>query len=405
MRMHFSPRSRAFAVAAAMLAVAGCSSEFSRDPFTNPFQPKAPPSEVTNTVTPQPTPAVETQPIATAPVTAEPTYAPRTVPAAPAPSITAQPAPTPATTGTVTTRTGWTWEGGTPVTVQPGETIDALARRYGVPAVEILRANNLASAAQVQPGQRIVIPRYQQATTPAPAPTNRIVAPAPAPRASQAIVHIVAPRESLSSIARRYHKRRIEIAKANGLAEFATLKLGQRLTIPGTVATQPAAPKKPQQRVETKPAPTPVPENMALVKPTAPAPAPQLTGPPQFRWPVKGKVISAFGPKPNGKHNDGINLAVPEGTILKAAEDGVVAYAGNELKGYGNLVLIRHADGWVTAYAHNSELLVRRGETVKRGQTIARAGKTGGVDTPQLHFEIRKGSTPVDPTQHLANAG
>jgi murein DD-endopeptidase MepM/ murein hydrolase activator NlpD len=123
---------------------------------------------------------------------------------------------------------------------------------------------------------------------------------------------------------------------------------------------------------------------------------------PGFRWPVRGRVIGAFCPKPNGVQNDGINLAVPEGTPVKAADDGVVAYAGNELKGYGNLVLVRHSNGYVSAYANASELLVKRGDTVKRGQTIARAGQTGNVSSPQLHFEIRKGSTPVDPSKYLA---
>jgi len=122
---------------------------------------------------------------------------------------------------------------------------------------------------------------------------------------------------------------------------------------------------------------------------------------PSFRWPVKGRVIAAFGSKNNGAQNDGINLAVPEGTPVKAADDGVVAYAGNELKGYGNLVLVRHANGYVSAYANASELLVKRGDTVKRGQVIAHAGQTGNVTSPQLHFEIRKGSTPVDPMQFL----
>ena len=125
---------------------------------------------------------------------------------------------------------------------------------------------------------------------------------------------------------------------------------------------------------------------------------------PSFRWPVRGRIIAAFGPKPNGLQNDGINLAVPEGTPVKAAEDGVVAYAGNELKGYGNLVLVRHANGFVTAYAHASEILVKRGETVKRGQVIAHSGQTGNVTSPQLHFEIRKGATPVDPSQYLDRA-
>ena len=149
----------------------------------------------------------------------------------------------------------------------------------------------------------------------------------------------------------------------------------------------------------------PATETVANVNPATPEPAPALSGPPQFRWPVQGRIISAFGPKPNGQHNDGFNIAVPENTPIKAAEDGIVAYAGNELKGYGNLVLIRHADGWVTAYAHASAVIVRRGESVKRGQVIARAGQTGGVVTPQVHFEIRKGSQPVDPAQHLKTAG
>jgi murein DD-endopeptidase MepM/ murein hydrolase activator NlpD len=128
----------------------------------------------------------------------------------------------------------------------------------------------------------------------------------------------------------------------------------------------------------------------------------ELTGAvPTFRWPVRGRVIAGFGQKVNGASNDGINLAVPEGTSVKAAEDGVVAYAGNELKGYGNLVLVRHSNGFVTAYAHASEVSVKRGDQVKRGQIIARAGQTGTATSPQLHFEVRKGSTPVDPTQYL----
>jgi murein DD-endopeptidase MepM/ murein hydrolase activator NlpD len=123
-----------------------------------------------------------------------------------------------------------------------------------------------------------------------------------------------------------------------------------------------------------------------------------------FRWPVRGRVIAGFGPKSNGLQNDGINVAVPEGTPVKASEDGVVAYAGNELKGYGNLVLVRHSNGYVTAYAHASELLVKRGDTVKRGQVIAKSGQSGSVTAPQLHFEIRKGATPVDPSQYLNGA-
>jgi len=118
---------------------------------------------------------------------------------------------------------------------------------------------------------------------------------------------------------------------------------------------------------------------------------------------VKGQIISGFGPKKGGLNNDGVNIGAPAGTNVVAADNGVVAYAGNELRGFGNLLLIRHADGWVTAYAHNDKLLVKRGDTVKRGQIIAQVGSTGSVSTPQLHFEIRKGTDPVDPLKYLGS--
>ena len=122
---------------------------------------------------------------------------------------------------------------------------------------------------------------------------------------------------------------------------------------------------------------------------------------PKFRWPANGRIIAGYGPTTNGQQNDGINIALPENTPVKAAEDGVVAYAGNELKGYGNLVLIRHANGFVTAYANASEISVKRNDQVHRGQVIAKSGQTGSAATPQLHFEIRKNSAPVDPMQYL----
>ena len=157
----------------------------------------------------------------------------------------------------------------------------------------------------------------------------------------------------------------------------------------------------PQQKARLAQATT----NIETPPAETPAKAAEATGAlPTFRWPVRGKVITSYGAKTNGKANDGINLAVPEGTPVKAAEDGVVAYSGNELKGYGNLVLVRHSNGYVTAYAHASELLVKRGETIKRGQIIAKSGQSGEVGSPQLHFEIRKGSSPVDPLQFLNGA-
>jgi murein DD-endopeptidase MepM/ murein hydrolase activator NlpD len=122
---------------------------------------------------------------------------------------------------------------------------------------------------------------------------------------------------------------------------------------------------------------------------------------PSFSWPVHGRVIARFGPIPGSLRNDGINVAVPDGTDILAAEDGLVVYAGNDAKGYGNLVLLRHSDGFVTAYAHARQLLVNLGDEVHRGQVIAKSGQTGRVTEPQVHFEIRKGTIPLDPLEYL----
>jgi murein DD-endopeptidase MepM/ murein hydrolase activator NlpD len=150
---------------------------------------------------------------------------------------------------------------------------------------------------------------------------------------------------------------------------------------PGTVAGQPGI----------KPPPP--------VSAAIPQPAPRLGK--TFLWPVTGKVVSGFGPKQGGLHNDGINILAPRGTPIRAAENGVVAYAGNELRGFGNLLLIKHADGWTSAYAHTDTILVRRGDRVARGQVIAKVGSTGNVSSPQLHFELREGARAVDPLRHL----
>jgi murein DD-endopeptidase MepM/ murein hydrolase activator NlpD len=123
-----------------------------------------------------------------------------------------------------------------------------------------------------------------------------------------------------------------------------------------------------------------------------------------FYWPVRGQVIAGFGSKINGTQNKGIDVAVPEDTPVKAADDGVVLYSGNGLKTYGNLLLVRHANGYVTVYAHAKELLVKVGDEIKRGQVIAKSGKTGDVDRPQIHFEIRKASAPVNPLPYLNGA-
>jgi murein DD-endopeptidase MepM/ murein hydrolase activator NlpD len=244
--------------------------------------------------------------------------------------------------------------------------------------------------------------------------------------------HLVQQGDTAWNIAHRYGISVDELAAANGGS--TTVKLGQRLKIPGGNAPQgvqvaslnpqevaapaPAAPmpEVPIAAATQTPAPLAAAQQPAAeqqvalapqtgtagsLAPTAPQAAAASNG---FRWPVRGRVISGFGKKANGERNDGINLAVPEGSAVKAAEDGTVIYAGNELKSYGNLVLIRHNNGWVSAYAHNSALQVKRGDTVSRGQTIALSGMSGGVTTPQVHFELRKDATPVDPLQHLTES-
>jgi murein DD-endopeptidase MepM/ murein hydrolase activator NlpD len=336
------------------------------------------------------------------------------------------PAPKPAPSA------NWSWDGGTAVTVGPGETIETIARRYGVPSSVIMQANNISAPASIHPGQQLVIPRYSHspgtaAAAPASAPALRpsIAAPklASVPAGHQG-VHVVTPGETLTKISRLYGKPIHEIAKANNILAGAKLNVGDRLVIPGVRTTAlkstATAIKSAPAVAQAKPAPAPaaVPnEPEPAVSASVFAPVAEASGSkdsvkladaagslPKFRWPANGRVIAGYGPSTNGQQNDGINIAVPENTPVKAAEDGVVAYAGNELKGYGNLVLVRHPNGYVTAYAHAKELVVKRGDQVKRGQVIARSGQTGNVNAPQLHFEIRKGASPLDPMRFLNGA-
>ncbi|QOG17829.1 LysM peptidoglycan-binding domain-containing M23 family metallopeptidase [Bradyrhizobium sp. SEMIA] len=325
--------------------------------------------------------------------------------------------------------------GGTKIIVGTSDTLDVLAKRYHVTPQAILAANGYKGPRALSPGQQLIIPHPATAAAPAPAAVAAAPAKAPAAKPVAAVaappsIHFVNRGDTLASIARKNHISATELARANGLEPSAKLKLGTKLNVPGAKTVAVAAPVAPApvaaapvagtlQPVAAAPVPA---TKMAAAAPVqsarlaqatnveekpveTPAKAAEATGAlPTFRWPVRGKVVTTYGAKTNGKSNDGINLAVPEGTPVKAAEDGVVAYSGNELKGYGNLVLVRHSNGYVTAYAHASELLVKRGDTIKRGQVIAKSGQSGEVASPQLHFEIRKGSSPVDPLQFLNGA-
>src|SRR5215468_10708888 len=407
LRSRFSPRAAVLALVS--VGVAACSADttrFNDNPFASHGNPELTASmpQAQTAQAPQPRSATSTAVNSTAPGPGRPG----------ASEVTGSVLRKPASSG------NWSWDGRTAVTVAAGETIDTIARRHGVPASVIMQANNITAPATIYPGQRLVIPRYKPsrvATTPAPRPA----APTPAPAASPAgsgNVHVVAAGDTLNKIAHRYHKPVNEIAKANNIQSTATLNVGDRLTIPGAPASpvKPSAPPAGAQAAPAKPVASAAPkqaepvQNANVVAPTdqldkEAAKLAEGTGAvPKFRWPANGRVIAGYGPTTNGQQNDGINIALPENTPVKAAEDGVVAYAGNELKGYGNLVLVRHPNGYVTAYAHTKELLVKRGDQVKRGQVIARSGQTGNVNAPQLHFEIRKGASPLDPTRFLNGA-
>lgn len=411
---------RLLMAAGAAALVAGCSdaSRFSGDPFSDPTQ-----SSASKGFDRAPTGTIaKPRSSDAASIKSNPLPPPTSGFAASAP-------PAPATSASA--QNHWRAEGGTPIVVAQGETASMLATRYGVPTDALLRVNGFSSAQQVQPGARLVIPVYR-ATTAAAAPRAakvaepreeaRPVAAKPAPAKATKADAAPAPHPQKGADARKPDQPKLakavkpeavaeqeakpvaaskpKLAKAAPAKEEAPAPVEKRVvrapekreTVKVAAAEKPAeaAPAAESSKVDKTPTASiqPAPEKASLAK----------DGTPEFRWPARGRVIQGFG----SSGNDGINISVPEGTQVKAAEGGVVAYAGNELKNYGNLVLIRHDNGFVSAYANNSALEVKRGERVSRGQNIAKSGQTGSVGSPQLHFELRKGSTPVDPTGYLA---
>ncbi|MEQ8387996.1 MAG: M23 family metallopeptidase [Alphaproteobacteria bacterium] len=240
------------------------------------------------------------------------------------------------------------------VTVEKGDTVYRIAKRNNVPLRDLIAANSLRPPYLIEVGQRLHLPRPQ--------------------------IHVVRKGDTLYSISRAYGVSMNSLARANGLGAPYTIYAGQKLQLAATEAG--TAKRTVSRRAAALPAP------------------PARTGK-GFATPVKGRIISRFGPKEGGLHNDGINIAAPRGSDVRAAQNGVVAYADSGLSGFGNLLLIKHSDGWVSAYAHTDKMLVRRGDRVTRGQVIAKVGSTGSVDRPQLHFELRRGSRALDPLPHL----
>lgn len=438
------------------LGLGACSSDtmrFTEAPFSNPFQTARAPAPARDPATTGSIGRVEAAPLQSpAPVASV-----RSQPLPPPQSAVAlrAPAPQPVAGGAG----GWSAEGGTPIVLAQGETLDVISSRYGVPRSALIAANGL-SGPNVAPGTRLTIPVYngqaaasapvqaapsvprQVAQAPTRTETTRFVAgpaPAAAPRPAASVPQPQRAPSAAEAKAAAADEARLKAAQAKEKAEAdakamresrarfaaeAKAKAEARKTQP--VAAAPVAAAKPAAVAEVrKPAPA-AEKPKSVVVANAPAAEPKVTAVPKaepapvaepkttaslpkqqdaeekadFRWPARGRVIQGFSGRGG---NEGINIAVPEGTPVKAVEGGTVAYAGSELKGYGNLVLIRHPNGYVSAYAHNGELNVKRGDTVSRGQVVAKSGQTGNVSSPQLHFELRKGSTPVDPTPYLNN--
>ncbi|SFJ79450.1 Murein DD-endopeptidase MepM and murein hydrolase activator NlpD, contain LysM domain [Bosea sp. OK403] len=447
------------------LGVSACSSEtmrFSDAPFSSPFKSAQAAPPMRDPATTGSIGRVASTPLN--PPSAPAMASVRSQPLPPPQSAVALRNSAPSPTGG--SASGWSAQGGTPIVVAQGETLDMISSRYGVPRAALISANGL-SGPTIAPGSRLTIPVYnanagsvpavrqqfaQSAqvqsdarpeparnlappTAPPTAPAARIAAPAmpaSAPARAKAVAEAKASAaaESKATEAAQAKSKAATDAQAmrESRAKFAAEAKAKAEARKTPVAAVPVAPvanvpaAKPVVAEVKKPAPE---KAKPVVVASAPAVEPKVTAVPKaapepvvtaslpkqaaeedasdkadFRWPARGRVISGYSGKGG---NEGINIAVPEGTPVKAAEGGTVAYAGSELKGYGNLVLIRHPNGYVSAYAHNGDLKVKRGDTVKRGQVVANSGQSGNVSSPQLHFELRKGSSPVDPTPYLTN--
>ncbi|WBH16034.1 M23 family metallopeptidase [Sphingomonas radiodurans] len=272
--------------------------------------------------------------------------------------------------------------------VRSGDSLRAIAERVGAGSEAIARANDLAPPFTIRTGQRLRIPggRY----------------------------HLVRSGQTGIAIARAYGVEWSRIVATNDLAEPYILRTGQRILIPGDARPRSAAERAAAFRLEiddiitggepaiaANQAPAKAVATPRRVLPATAAISAPLSRPGRFLWPVDGTIVSRFGAGASGERNNGIKIAVPMETAVKAAADGTVAYVGDGIAALGGLVIVRHGENWTSVYGHASKLLVQRGQAVKKGQTIALSGDTGFADRPELHFELRRGRTPIDPTAQL----
>lgn len=305
--------------------------------------------------------------------------------------------------------------------VKSGDNLDAIARSLDTTRKALADDNKLKPPYALQPGQVLKGP------------------------ATKAKAYVAGQGDSMALIAKRFGVTQRALAQANGLKVGASIRAGRQVILPagyrdrGPIREEVAAPRPRPTPVQTYPAPTPapvqptpapppynrpttpppiVPPPVSTPAPVRPTPVPppatrpstptvpvagtptdaQITsfGRGRFIWPLRGDVISEFGPKGTGQRNDGVNIRTSTGEAVRAAAAGDVVYAGDQVPGFGNLVLIKHSDGWVTAYGHLSRVDVKMQQKITQGQQIGQAGSTGGVSEPQLHFEVRYAPTPQD---------
>lgn len=286
--------------------------------------------------------------------------------------------------------------------VKAGDTLYGLSRMFDVTTTELTQLNHLKPPYVVRAGQVLRLPPPHVARPGRPFPPAQTVfsvatANQPTERKAETVPVIASKPVVVASVPSGMQAQ--PIIGHDDMTGMSGARAGTG-PIQSEVLAAPAQVEA--QKLSDLPPNTPVAYIVPPPQPAAvlPADTPARSGS-RFAWPVKGKILSGYGTKANGLHNDGINIAASRGAPVKAAENGVVVYAGDQLKGFGNLVLVRHADKWMTAYGHMDSLSVKKGQTVKKGERLGAAGSTGGVDGPQLHFEVRRGTEALNPVAFL----
>ena len=307
------------------------------------------------------------------------------------------------------------------IIVERGDTLYSLAKKYNTSVDALAQANNLTQPYQLSVGQKLVLSGAETVAPVQEDTTDVLVVNKPV-SAVKTTTRIelsditVQPGDTLYSLSRKHSVPVNDLAVMNKLTPPFNLSVGQKLRVPHSgniVATEKTT--QVVSATNTQKSATPVKKSETVAVQSKPVQtAKKISSDPskklpkitersssKFSWPVRGKILSAYGAKSNGLFNDGINISAKQGATVKAAENGVVAYAGNEVKGMGNLIIIQHSGGWMTVYAHMDSMNVKRGMRVNVGQKIGAVGKTGKVDSPQLHFEIRKGTKAYNPSTYL----